>query len=76
MILAKLSSKHQVVLPKPIRDQIPMTPGDLVELVVDGNCVVLSFKKVVDRDHSPTPTAHGSHSPVEAETNVEEGSTA
>jgi len=73
MILAKLSSKHQVVIPKQIRDRIPMTPGELVELTVKGNRVVISFKKVVDRDDSPTP-AHNSHSPVEAESDAEAGS--
>jgi AbrB family looped-hinge helix DNA binding protein len=36
-----LSKKGQVVIPKPIRDQLGLTPGTVLEVHIEGKSVVL-----------------------------------
>ncbi len=54
MPLAKLSSKSQIVLPVQIRKRLDLHPGQLLEIGVEGNSIVLrkgptSFVDELDR---------------------------
>jgi len=54
MPLAKLSSKSQIVLPVEIRKQLSIKPGDLLEITLEGDSVVIhkapdSFVDALDR---------------------------
>ena len=48
MALVKISSKHQVVIPKEIFQNLGLAPGDLVEVSQHRNQVVIRPKQVVD----------------------------
>ena len=48
MPLVKVGSKHQVVIPKKVRDKLGVKPGDYVEIAFQKNQAVLKRKKVVD----------------------------
>jgi len=48
MPLVKVGSKHQVVIPKNVRDQLGVKPGDYVEMTYKKNQAVLKRKKIVD----------------------------
>lgn len=48
MPLVKVGTKHQVVIPKAVRDKLGVHPGDYVEILFDRNQAVLKRKKIVD----------------------------
>jgi AbrB family looped-hinge helix DNA binding protein len=41
MAITRLSSKGQVVLPKPVRDALRLRPGARLGVRVEGSCVIL-----------------------------------
>lgn len=48
MPLVKIGSKHQVVIPKAVRDRLGVDPGDYVEFTFRRNQAVIKRKKSVD----------------------------
>lgn len=48
MSLAKLTSKGQITLPKPIRDYLELHSGDKVEFVIDDKGRVILHSKTID----------------------------
>ena len=48
MPLVKISPKHQVVIPKKIFEHLNLAPGDLVDVSLEDNYIVVKPKKVVD----------------------------
>lgn len=47
MPLAKLKSKGQITIPKPVRDQLGLSEGDLVEIDVQGGKGIITPQRVV-----------------------------
>ena len=50
MSLVRIGSKNQVVIPKSVRTQLGVGPGDYVEIDFDRNRALIKPKKIVDRD--------------------------
>ena len=50
MSLVKISPKHQVVIPKPVFDELGLNPGDLVDVSVAEGHIVVRPKKVLDAE--------------------------
>ena len=48
MPLVKVGPKHQVVIPKEVREKLGVAPGDYVEVAFKRNRVVIERKKIVD----------------------------
>jgi AbrB family looped-hinge helix DNA binding protein len=48
MPLVKVGPKHQVVIPKEVRDKLGVAPGDYVEVAFKRNQAVIKRKKIVD----------------------------
>ena len=48
MSLAKLTSKGQITLPKPIRDYLELHAGDKVEFIIDVKGRVIVTSKTID----------------------------
>jgi len=48
MSLAKLTSKGQITLPKPIRDHLELHTGDKVEFIIDDEGRVIVTPKTID----------------------------
>ena len=48
MSLAKLTSKGQITLPKPIRDYLELHSGDKVEFIIDTKGRVIMQPKTID----------------------------
>ena len=48
MPLVKVGPKHQVVIPKEVRDKLGVQPGDYVEVAFKRNQAVIKRKKIVD----------------------------
>ena len=46
---AKLSSKSQAVIPKPVRDKLGVGPGDLVEFEIRGGEVLIRRAEASER---------------------------
>jgi AbrB family looped-hinge helix DNA binding protein len=44
----KVGPKHQVVIPKAVRDRLGVDPGDYVEVAFQRNHAVIKRKKIVD----------------------------
>jgi AbrB family looped-hinge helix DNA binding protein len=45
---SKIGAKGQVVIPKAIRDQARLHPGDEVDVGVQGDCVVITASRRTD----------------------------
>ena len=50
MATVKIGRSRQVVIPKPIHDQLGLKPGDLLEVKLQQNQVVFTPKELVDRE--------------------------
>lgn len=48
MPLVKVGPKHQVVIPKAVREKLGVDPGDYVEVAFENNQAVIKRKKIVD----------------------------
>lgn len=48
MPLVKVGPKHQVVIPKAVREKLGIDPGDYVEVAFEHNQAVIKRKKVID----------------------------
>lgn len=48
MPVVRVGSKHQVVIPKNVRDQLGVVPGDYVEISLRNNQAVIKRKDLVD----------------------------
>ncbi len=48
MPLVKVGPKHQVVIPKEVREKLGVDPGDYVEVTFEHNQAVIKRKKVSD----------------------------
>ena len=48
-MIARLSSRRQLVIPKPIAAALRLTPGDLLNVVRKNNTVVLTPVDIVER---------------------------
>jgi len=49
----KLGATHQVVIPKRIVEELELTPGDYLEVELDGGKVTFTPKALVDRPRPP-----------------------
>ncbi len=49
MPLVRVKRKHQVTIPAKVRDELKLEEGDLLEVQVQGNCIVLTPQVVVER---------------------------
>ncbi len=52
-MLAKLSSKHQVVIPNEICALFGLVKGDIIDFKVSGNKIVMEPKEMVLKDRYP-----------------------
>ena len=43
-IAARVSTKYQVVIPKPVRDSLRLRPADTLLFLIDGDTVVLRVR--------------------------------
>lgn len=50
MPLAKVSSKHQVTIPKEIFEKLKLKPGDYVDVQLRNGKVVLTPKETIDQE--------------------------
>ncbi len=50
MPLVRISPKHQVVIPKPIFEELQLSPGDLVDVSIAEGRILVQPKKVVDAE--------------------------
>jgi len=50
MPLVRVKTKYQVTLPEPVRRQLPVDVGDLLDAKVEKGKITLTPKSVVDRD--------------------------
>jgi AbrB family looped-hinge helix DNA binding protein len=48
MSLVKVGSKNQVIIPKKVRDELGIEPGDYVEISFEKNRAVITRKKLID----------------------------
>jgi AbrB family looped-hinge helix DNA binding protein len=48
MPLVKVGPKHQVVIPKEVRNKLGVSPGDYVEVAFRRNQAVIKRKRIVD----------------------------
>lgn len=46
--------RHQVTIPAKLRDRLPVSEGDLLEVTVEGGSFVLTPKQVGDRVEEPS----------------------
>lgn len=53
MPLAKLKPKGQITIPKPVRDQLGLAEGDLVEIAVQGGRGIIMPQRVVAAAPAP-----------------------
>ena len=49
MTLVRVKRKHQVTIPAKVRDELQLEEGDLLEVQVQGNRIVLTPQVVLDR---------------------------
>jgi antitoxin MazE len=49
METVKLGVSRQVVIPKRIHDQLGLTPGDFLEVNLDGGRIILTPKTLIDK---------------------------
>ena len=49
MSLVRVKRKHQVTIPAKVRDELRLEEGDLLEVQVQGNRIVLTPQVVVER---------------------------
>jgi AbrB family looped-hinge helix DNA binding protein len=50
MVLVAVKNKYQVVIPRKVREKIPLKVGDLLEARAERGTVTFTPKSVVDRD--------------------------
>lgn len=50
MPLVKIKEKFQVTIPTDVRKKIHLAEGDILEVVVQNNVIILKPKAVIDRD--------------------------
>lgn len=50
MSLVKIKDKFQVTIPTEIRKEIHLEEGDLLEVTIQNNIIILKPKAVIDRD--------------------------
>lgn len=50
MSLVKIKEKFQVTIPTEIRKEIHLEEGDLLEVTIQNNIIILKPKAVIDRD--------------------------
>lgn len=55
MSLVRVGSKNQVVIPKDVRVQLGVGPGDYVEIAFENKRASIRPKKIVDRDEPIGP---------------------
>ena len=53
--VGRVGQRRQVVLPKPLCDQIGLEEGDLVEVTAKWGLMLVKPKRLVDADESLTP---------------------
>ena len=53
MPLAKMKPKGQITIPKPVRDQLGLSEGDLVEIEVEGGRGIIMPQRVVPAAPAP-----------------------
>ncbi|MCH8901657.1 MAG: AbrB/MazE/SpoVT family DNA-binding domain-containing protein [Chloroflexi bacterium] len=53
MPLAKMKPKGQITIPKPVRDQLGLSAGDLVEIDVEGDRCIIIPQRVVPAVPAP-----------------------
>ena len=52
-MVSKVSSKHQVTIPKPIADAFDLKKGDVLEIERQGNKIIMTPKEVIFEDKYP-----------------------
>jgi len=52
-MIAKLSSKNQVTIPKSIADAFALKKGDVLDVVREGNYIIMIPKEVILEDKYP-----------------------
>ena len=53
--IGRVGQRRQVVLPKPLCDEIGLEEGDFVEVSAKGGLMLVKPKRLVDADDSLTP---------------------
>ena len=53
--VGRVGQRRQVVLPKPLCDEIGLEEGDFVEVSAQGGLMLVKPKRLVDADDSLTP---------------------
>lgn len=52
-MVTKVSSKHQVTIPKPIADAFDLKKGDVLEVKIQGDKIIMVPKEVILEDKYP-----------------------
>ena len=52
MSICKVTARHQVTIPKKIRERVHLNMGDPVEFLVENGRIVIIPKKIVDADQA------------------------
>jgi len=58
MIVSKLTSKAQTIIPKPVRNALHLAPGDELVYEIEGKRVVLTKAKSGGKSDDPFRTFH------------------
>ncbi len=58
-MVVKISSKHQITIPKDIAEAFSLKKGDVLEVVIQGNKIVMVPKEVILRDKYPRKDLEG-----------------
>jgi AbrB family looped-hinge helix DNA binding protein len=59
MPLVKVKHKFQVTIPTEIREKTQIAEGDVLEMTVQGDKIILKPKLIIDRDSIPAALAEG-----------------
>jgi AbrB family looped-hinge helix DNA binding protein len=57
MPLVKIGPKHQITIPKPIFDTLDFNVGDILEMMVQGNKVIIIPKQITEKAAVPKLSA-------------------
>jgi AbrB family looped-hinge helix DNA binding protein len=55
MDTVKLGVSRQVVISKRLHDQLGLSPGDFLEVTLEGGTIILTPKALVDKSPATTP---------------------
>lgn len=73
MTLSKVTRHGQITIPAGLRKQVGIEEGDLVELLVEGDHIVLMPKKLIDKSQAYFWTKEWQEAERQAQADIEAG---